>query len=465
MEYIIHYLAYTPGSHFLFTSLDFWIFLCLALGGFSLCYRNPQARNNFLFFCSLFFYYKVGGYFIFILLLSITLNFGLGLQIASCSNRGRRWWLGIGVLANLAMLGFFKYKMIPFIGFSFVTLQAISYLADVKRGHTEVCRNIGDFGFYLCFFPQLVAGPIIRAGQFMPQLKKHYMLSSTEFSVALGMILTGLIKKMVIADTIAMHFAAPVFDHPQLFSSFENWMAMYAFAIRIYCDFSGYTDIAIGIAALFGFQLPVNFRSPYKASSLSDFWHRWHITLSTWFRDYVYIPLGGNRKGKAVMVISLMITMILAALWHGAGWGFLLWGGLHGVSLCIEKLSRWNIWVEKNRFTRILGWVVTFHVVCFGWIFFRCHSLENTIAMFNTMFSMKGWEHIPEIVQHYLFPFSLMLLAIISMLLVKERHKRTLSRIFYNLPLWSKFACTIAVALLILLVGQTQTQDFIYFQF
>lgn len=513
MELIANFFAYTPGSHFLFTSLEFWIFLTLVLGGFSLCYKNRQARNNFLFFCSLFFYYKVGGYFIFILLLSILFNFGIGIQIENSSQRKRSFWTAIGIAANLALLAVFKYnvfftrlwntllglqlpeidyfdssfcnlyassfqepfsfserfpgldRMIPPIGLSFFTFQAISYLVDIKRGHIAASKNLGDFGFYLSFFPQLVAGPIVRAGQFLPQLPKHYMLSSTEFSAALGMILVGLIKKMLFADYLSLHFAGPVFDHPELFTGFENWMAMYAFAIRIYFDFSGYTDIAIGIAALFGFQLPINFRSPYKASSLTDFWHRWHISLSTWFRDYLYIPLGGNRHGKIRMTAALLLTMLAAGFWHGAGFGFLLWGGLHGLALCTEKLVRWDRWVRKNRFSQVIGWIVTFHLVCFGWIFFRADSLQTASDMFFMMFGSFSWQTIPAIVAHYALPFTYMGVALIFILLVKERQKKTLARLFCNLPIWSKFACVIAVALLLIISRHTEPQAFIYFQF
>lgn len=514
MQYLLDFLSYTPGKPFLFTSLDFWIFLCLTLGGFCLCYKNRKARNLFLFICSLFFYYKVGGYFIFILLLSIVLNYGIGIQIENSTSKGRKLWLTIGILTNLTVLGFFKYNLffirlfnlifsthipetdlcqsisqsflslyassspdslsryfsgfepiIPPIGISFMTLQAIGYLTDVKRGTFRACRNLGDFGFFLSFFPQLVAGPIVRARQFLPQLQRHYMLSSIEFSDSLILILRGLIKIMLIADYLAIHFTSPIFDQPLLYSGFENWMALYAFAIQIYCDFSGYTDIAIGVASLFGFQLPVNFRSPYKASSLTDFWRRWHISLSSWFRDYVYIPLGGNRKGNLVMVPALLITMILAGFWHGAGWGFLLWGALHGIALCLEKLTSWNRWVEKNRISRIIGWAVTFHIICFGWILFRCHSLTDANNMIYNILNHPSWNIIPKIVTHHAVSFSIMAVAMTSIVLIKERQKNKISGWFYKTPLWGKFLLVSIIAILLILSRQAEPQDFIHFQF
>lgn len=510
MDFLFDFFAYVPGKNFLFTSLDFWIFLTLVLGGFSLLYKNRPARNTFLFVCSLFFYYKIGGYFVFILLLSILFNYGIGLRIENTERSMKHFWLAVGILANLLLLGIFKYdrfwgeiwgyfsdptngiaflspsaeptdipypkgpiqgissameSLFPAIGLSFFTFQALSYLIDIKRKKIAACRNIGDFGLYLSFFPQLVAGPIVRAGQFLPQLQKNYMLSSGEFSKALGLILTGLIKKIIVADYLAIHLTDPVLEAPRLFSGFENWMAMYAFALRIYCDFSAYTDIALGVAALFDFHLPQNFRSPYKASSLSDFWHRWHISLSSWFRDYVYIPLGGNRHGLFQMGIALITTMILAGLWHGASLGFLLWGLLHGILLLLEKVIGWNRWINRTQLSRALGWFVCFHIVGLGWILFQAPNLEYAVDVFEQMLRPTSWEDMGRIIFLRKEAFSIMVLGFVFMLLVKERRKENLARIFHKAPLPVKFAISAAIIALLLGIRHLEVQDFLYLRF
>ncbi|MDE6694859.1 MAG: MBOAT family protein, partial [Bacteroidales bacterium] len=371
------FFLYAPDAGFSFTGISFWIFLTLALGGYSLLYKKTRDRNIFLLFCSFFFYYKIGGVLVGVLLMSVLFNFALGLRMEKARHGGGQKTLVWGVLVNLLLIAVFKYadsfalyywgeggmseeaaslwrKVFPAVGLSFFTFQALSYLIDVKRGVAKASHDWVEFALYMSFFPKLVAGPLVRTGEFMPQLKKTYMLGSGEFSRAVGLILLGLVKKVVVSDYLAFNFVNPVFENPQFFTGFETWMAMYAYALRIYCDFSGYTDIALGVAALFDIHLPENFRSPYKASSLTDFWHRWHITLSTWFRDYLYIPLGGNRHGLGRMCAALLITMVLAGIWHGAGWGFVVWGVLHGILLTLEKLTGCSLQVNRNSFKQIV---------------------------------------------------------------------------------------------------------------
>ncbi len=501
MDYLLQFLTHTQSS-FLFTSWDFWLFLAVCLAGFCLCYKHPQARNTFLLACSFFFYYKTGGYFIFILLLSILLNYGIGLQMDTAQDRKKKRWLTTGIIANLLILGLFRYsafftqvfnaifntglpaidyfssistqdvagngvpwmaRIIPPIGLSFFTFQALSYLIDIKQDKIQAVKDLGDFSFYLCFFPQLVAGPIVRAGQFMPQLQKHYMLSIKEFSAALYLILGGLIKKIVFADYISLNFSAPVFDNPEAFSNLERWIAIYAFSLRIYCDFSGYTDIAIGIAALFGFQLPENFRAPYKASSLTAFWRRWHISLSTWFRDYLYIPLGGNRHGMTRCCTALLITMSLAGFWHGPGIGFLIWGGTHGLLLCLEKITGWHHLTERSRFGQVLGWLLTFNLVSLCWILFRSPQLQTAADLFFGLFAPMDWTLLPDILQQHGLCFILILLAFMIVVLVPERSKKSLEHRFCQSPLWLQFLFTLAVAGLLLLFQSGSTEiPFIY---
>ncbi|NJK96232.1 MAG: MBOAT family protein, partial [Bacteroidales bacterium] len=257
------------------------------------------------------------------------------------------------------------------IGISFFTFHALNFLIDTYKGKMIPLTNLLDFGFFISFFPQLVAGPIIRAIDFIPQINKKFKLTNAEFGHATFLIMNGLIKKMVISDYISLNFVDRVFENPDMFTGIENLLAVYGYAIQIYCDFSGYTDIAIGLALLMGFRIPVNFNSPYKAYNLVDFWRRWHISLSSWLRDYLYIPLGGNRNGKARTHLNLLITMILGGMWHGAHFKFIIWGALHGVGLAVNKM--WSDFFptrnQVNLWQKVFGGIITFHFVCLAWIF------------------------------------------------------------------------------------------------
>jgi D-alanyl-lipoteichoic acid acyltransferase DltB (MBOAT superfamily) len=370
--------SYDPDKPFIFSAAEFWIFFLLVLAGFSLVYKKLFQRNFYLLLVSLFFYYKTGGLFLFLLLFVTFIDFSCGLLIHRSKTKfWRRSILLLSIISNIGILAYFKYtgffvqaindiigtdivvkdylgailnsligtdfnvsSIILPVGISFFTFQSLSYTIDMYRRKLDPVRNIFDFGFYVSFFPQLVAGPIVRASEFIPQLYKEYSLSQREFSHALFLIIKGLIKKIIISDFIAVNFIDRIFDLPTAYSGFENLMAVYGYGLQIYCDFSGYTDIAIGLALILGFRLPFNFNSPYKASSVTDFWKRWHISLSQWLRDYLYIPLGGNKKGKFRTYINLMITMLLGGLWHGASLRFVIWGGLHGIGLVTVVITR-----------------------------------------------------------------------------------------------------------------------------
>lgn len=491
MDFLLKFFTFSPQNGFLFSSIDFWIFFCLVVGGLSLCYKNRHARNTFLFACSLFFYYKVGGFFSFIVITSCILNYVIGKLIERSGQGGGKAWLLIGIVANLFILLAFRYnvfltqiwnaitgsglaaidyfsasfslqktdsvsllpsaieRLMPPVGISFITLHAISYLVDIKRKNSRSFAGLGDFGFYLTFFPKMVAGPIVRPAEFESQMQSHYMLTRQEFSSALALILVGLIEKVLIADFLDAHIVSPIFDNPDLFSGIEKWMAVYGFSVWIYCAFSGYTNIAIGIAALLGFQLPANFHSPYKASSLTDFWRRWHITLHEWFRDYVYIPLGGNRHGNFRMAVSLMVCMLLSGLWYGAGMGFLLWAGVHTVVLVAEKLSRWHIKTEKNRILRLAGWFFTFNIISFSWIFFRSGSLQTAADMFFGLFDAVNWGRISALSYTYGIAFLLMVLSFVFLVMIRERQKKNLLRFFERQPMVVKFLLTAVIAALI----------------
>ena len=435
-EYLLSLVSFDSDRPLLFTQIHFWVlFLFVYLVfGLIVARQRKQAdgtlepcrrvlRNGYLFAFSLLFYYKTSGLFVLLLIGSTLLGWmlGIGMDRERKVDGGKRreaWRRGLctlGVVANLAVLCFFKYayffldifnatfhteysigmKILLPVGISFFTFQNISYIVDVYKRKIPHVGNLLDFGFYTAFFPQLVAGPILRADQFVPQLYKPFFLSRRQFGVAVFWICNGLIKKLILSDYLAVNFVDRVFENPLLFTPFENFSALMLYSLQVYADFSGYTDIAIGVAMLMGFYLPVNFNSPYKAQNPTDFWRRWHMSLSRWLRDYLYIPLGGNRTAGllsygllflilaiaafriqhpwftaaavavAVLVVLLyalrpsrrrelgtnvnnMDTMLLGGLWHGASFNFITWGGLNGLGILVYK---W--WHRQQRPTRI----------------------------------------------------------------------------------------------------------------
>ncbi|MGD0342793.1 MAG: MBOAT family O-acyltransferase [Bacteroidales bacterium] len=496
--------SYNPDKPFIFTTAAFWIFLLVVLAGYSLVYKKLLIRNVYLFLVSLFFYYKTGGLFLFILIFVTVVDYSCGLLIdRSKKKAARKFFILLSILSNLGLLGYFKYtgffintindifgtqfKVYDFlsafsnsilgtsfdisyiilpVGISFFTFQSLSYTIDIYRRKMKPVRNIIDFGFYVSFFPHLVAGPIVRASFFIPQIYQEYKVTNREFSHALYLISKGLIKKMIIANFIAINLVDRVFDSPSIYSGFENLMAIYGYGLQIYCDFSGYTDIAIGIALILGFRLPVNFNSPYKAANITDFWKRWHISLSQWLRDYLYISLGGNRKGKIRTYLNLMITMLLGGLWHGASLRYIIWGGLHGIGLVINKL-----WSSLFRYHRKAGWLgrvlaifITFNFVSFCWIFFRAPDLNSVFIMLRQITESFS----PGSYLTVLPAYSSVLVLIIAgyaIHLLPEKIKESYRGQFINLPLTVKLAAVIVVAILLLQMRTATVMPFIYFRF
>lgn len=365
---VLNFFSYDPAQPLLFNSARFLVLFLAAYGVFLLLHRRIFARTAYLFLFSVYFYYLSSGWYFSLLLLSTLVNFGIGHFIhASSETSGKKAWVATSVIFNLGILAYFKYTnffigtvnelsgsawsfqriFLP-VGISFYTFQVLSYTIDVYRnkiqslsaglkGLTAWGRALIDFGFFVSFFPQLVAGPIVRAADFLPQIRQPLSLSRVQMGQAFLLIIGGLFKKAVISDYISVNFVDRVFDNPGLYSGLENLVASYGYAIQIYCDFSGYSDMAIGLALLMGFHLPENFRTPYQSATIQDFWRRWHISLSSWLRDYLYISLGGNRKGNFRTYLNLMITMLLGGLWHGASWVFVVWGGLHGLALALDR--------------------------------------------------------------------------------------------------------------------------------
>ncbi|MFN2335358.1 MAG: MBOAT family protein [Bacteroidales bacterium] len=502
--WVAYILKYNPRQSFIFTTTGFWIFFLVVMAGFALMHKKRAMCHTWLLLVSLYFYYRVGGLFIILLMLTTALTYFTALMTGRAERKaGKRLWLITNIVLLLGFLSYFKYAgfitetinslfntafvahdifsawsnsmlgtsfdintiVLP-VGISFFTFQALSYSIDVYRGRMMPERNFIDFAFYLTFFPQLVAGPIVRASEFIPQMRGEYTISRNEFGYGVFLILQGLIKKMLISDLISVGFIDRVFDTPALYSGFENLMAVYGYGLQIYCDFSGYTDIAIGVAMLMGFRLPLNFNSPYKAANIGDFWRRWHISLSRWLKDYLYIPLGGNRKGPVRTGINLMITMLLGGLWHGAAMRFLIWGGLHGVALVADKAWQWIFRGvrSKSRMARIAGIILTFNFVSFAWIFFRAGTTEEAGVMLTQIFTSFTPGDYGRVIMAYL-PVMVLIASGYILHFLPVTTKEAYRGLFIRLPLVMKFLIAIVVVLLLHKVGTDVVQPFIYFRF
>ncbi|WP_372473019.1 MBOAT family protein [Capnocytophaga sp. ARDL2] len=423
--------------------------------------RNHHQMRRYLFCAfSLYFFYKASGWFVGLVIVSAIVDFILSNAIYNSINKLRKKLLLIvSIIFNLGMLFYFKYtdffieisnnifetnfnplNLILPIGISFYTFENLSYTIDVYRGEFRPAKKFSDYLLFLAFFPKLMMGPIVRAHDFVPQINQPYSITEKDFNKGFYLILSGLIKKLIISDYITLNFVDNIFDTPSLYTGIENLMAVYGYAMVIYCDFSGYSEIAIGIALWLGFKIPPNFLSPYQSKNITEFWRRWHISLSTWLKDYLYIPLGGNRKfsiasfifvgsfllgafmmcthlfglnliwASVITVILLIIflipalitknsmgiaanfnlltTMLLGGFWHGASWNFIIWGAIHGVGLGIHKI--WMLLTGKRLTSinqklgyRILMGILTFHFVCFGWIFFKAENFDTAMTMLN----------------------------------------------------------------------------------
>jgi alginate O-acetyltransferase complex protein AlgI len=374
----------------LFTTWNFWLFLVVALAAF---YAAPRsARRYVLLTASLYFYMSWRPYFVLLLLTLITIDYFAAQWIEARTGSARHLALTLSLVANLGFLAYFKYAnfflagfhyfdvILP-LGISFHTFQSISYVVDVYRGKQPAIRKYTDYALYVAFFPQLVAGPIVRARNFFDDLFHWQPPTHEDFQRGATQAVFGLAKKLICADQFAQiadrYFNSPVPGY------LPAWTGTLAFALQIYFDFSGYTDIAIGTALLFGFHFPENFRRPYLAASITDFWRRWHISLSSWLRDYLYIPLGGNRHGKVKTYRNLLITMTLGGLWHGASWNFIIWGAYHGVLLSLERAIYGKR--EQPAVLRPLMTVLTFAMVTIGWVFFRAKTLPAAAYTIHEM--------------------------------------------------------------------------------
>ena len=455
---------YDSKNPLLFNNGFFVYFFTLFILLFFALRNYHKARRYVFCIFSLYFFYKASGWFVGLVLISAVVDFFLSNAIYREKSQSRKkFLLVLSILFNLGMLFYFKYtdffieisnslfdtnfnplNLILPIGISFYTFENLSYTVDVYRGEFKPANKFSDYLLFLAFFPKLMMGPIVRAHDFVPQINEPYVISERDFAKGFFLIISGLIKKLVISDYITLNMVDYMFDNPALHTGVENLMAVYGYAMVIYCDFSGYSEIAIGIALWLGFKIPPNFMSPYQSLNITEFWRRWHISLSTWLKDYLYIPLGGNRNfsvasfifvggflvGSFIMgvelfhlsnlwaaVISavlllifiipavitrktsgiaanfnLLTTMLLGGFWHGASWNFIIWGAIHGVGLGIHKI--WMLLTDKSfaafnqsRIYKIISGILTFHFVCFAWIFFKAEDLEIAKEMIYQIFN------------------------------------------------------------------------------
>jgi len=551
----------------IFTEYPFWIFFLLVLIGYSFLYKKIKLRSIFLFIVSLYFYFKTSGFFFSILLFSTIIDFFIGKGIYHSKKEGNaKIYLALSISINLFILVYFKYAyffaesfnsiigsqwhpinhfalltnqisgssfrvdqiLLP-IGISFYTFQTMSYSIDIFRKKLKPVKNIFDFGFYVSFFPQLVAGPIVRASEFIPQIYKPYDVSRKDFGLALFWIINGLLKKFLLADYIAVNFVDRVFDNPGMFSGFENLMSLYGYSLQVYADFSGYTDIAIGVALILGFRLPKNFNSPYKADNCGEFWKRWHISLSSWLKDYLYIPMGGNRGGSIFSYVSLslivifiylisgslallfgilsvifstlligelfpkfnkwyltniniMLTMLIGGLWHGASWNFVLWGALNGLGIVVYKQwKKISPWKNKSKWwNKIWGIIITFNFVTFTRIWFRSGSINSWDEIDQGHNIISEWFTANEILNQLFFNFqwdligdvlavysNVFLVIIIGFLIhfIPEKFKFWYREKFSTSPVFVQLLVCFTAIFFMYQVASTSLQPFIYFQF
>lgn len=398
-----------------FHSAHFLLFFPIVLAVYWSLRRNAALRVGFLLAASYYFYMSWNAAFAGLIFASTLLDYVAGSRIAAASNpRVKRLWLAISLTGNLGTLFVFKYYnfflesfasgasamgwslsptqhslLLP-VGISFYTFQTLSYTTDVYRGELAPARSFWRFALFVAFFPQLVAGPIVRASTFLPQMDAAPRFDDRAAERGLGQILAGIFKKVCIADLLGVTLVDPVFSDPSGYGSWTVWMAMYAYAFQIYYDFSGYSDVAIGAARMLGFELPINFNRPYLATSLRDFWRRWHISLSTWLRDYLYVPLGGGRGSAWRTARNLAIVMLLGGLWHGAAWGFVLWGAAHGLMLGAGRLFHSASGIDADRcdqplVSRVARIVVTFHLAAGCFVMFRAVNWEATTQYFAAL--------------------------------------------------------------------------------
>lgn len=477
-------LAYDADAPMLFSSGLFWILFLLFIPVYALLKRSKTKMVIFVVAFSLYFYYKSSGFFFLMLIGTSLVDWLVSKAIYNLRRCGAKlcmMWFSITL--SLLILGYFKYAnfflwnwnamvegnfqpldiILP-VGISFYTFQSISYVVDVYKGKIAPTRTWLEYLFFLSFFPALVAGPIVRADYFLPQLEKNEDAKLSDIYGGFWLIIVGIVKKALIADYISQYNDL-IFNDPSLYSGVQTLMGVLGYTMQIYCDFSGYSDMAIGLALIMGFKLGINFNSPYQSRNLTEFWRRWHISLSSWLRDYVYIPLGGNRKGTIRTYVNNFLTMLIGGLWHGAAWKFVFWGGMHGVGLAVHKackplLSK----IPDNFVTIFFSWLITFVYVSLLWVFFRAASFEDSVLIIGNIFRDFDWAQFPQFFEARKV-WCIMMIALAVFHFIPQKWADFCMNVFIRSPWLLKLLVFLFVVQLVIEFMSEEVAPFIYFQF
>jgi D-alanyl-lipoteichoic acid acyltransferase DltB (MBOAT superfamily) len=482
-EALKNFFSYSLTEPWFFTEFSFLLVFGIFLLVYAFVVKHHFWKKIYVIAFSLFFYYKSSGPFLLLFVLMILSDYYFASLINKKEGKWKKIYLWLALSYSLSFLLYFKYAnffiqnfntllgtnfsehnlFLP-IGISFYTFQSISYIIDVYRKEIKPCENFSDYTFYMTFLPHLVAGPIVRAKDFLPQIQTPQLLNASLYKEAMLRILIGLIKKLFIADYLSK-YVDMVHETPQIYSGAENLISMYAYSFQIYFDFSGYSDIAIGIALILGYRLKENFENPYQSINISDFWRKWHISLSNWLRDYIYIPLGGNKKGIFYMYLFLFSTMLIGGFWHGASWRFVVWGIAHGIALILHK-----IWMKKfpstnkNIIFSGFGLLLTFNYVAFCWIFFRANSFESAFESITKIFTSFTFYDLPGFwYSRTEFCYILIIASIVVFTPIALKEKLFTS--MQKLPVFAWIFLMIFVFQLIIQFKDEIVQPFIYFQF
>ncbi len=481
---ILNLLVYDKEAPMLFSSGLFWLLFILFLPVYALIKRSRTKMVVFVVGFSLYFYYKSSGIFVVMLLATSVVDWLISRWMTKYDTRRERLVLmWTSIVLSLSILGYFKYAnfflwnwnqmvegnfqpldvILP-VGISFYTFQSISYVVDVYKNRIKPTESWLDYLFYLSFFPALVAGPIVRADNFLPQLQKNESATPNNIYGGLWLIIIGIVKKAIIADYISQYNDL-IFNDPATYTGVQAFMGVIGYTMQIYCDFSGYSDMAIGLALIMGFHLGLNFDSPYQSKNLTEFWRRWHISLSSWLRDYVYIPLGGNRKGTIRTYVNNFLTMLIGGLWHGAAWKFVFWGAVHGIGLAVHKACKpILVKIPDVWYVKFLGWLVTFVYVSLLWVFFRAADFSDSVLIIKNIFTDWQWQQLPQFFD-YRLTWCLMMLAIIIMHFVPQTWSDKLQLYFIKAPWIVKLLTFLIVVQLVIEFMTEEVAPFIYFQF
>lgn len=477
-------LTYDPTSPLLFSTGTFWILFLLFLPIYAHLKHRRTQMMLFVIAFSLYFYYKSSGFFFLLLVATSLADWLLSHAIArSTKPIHRRLFATLSVTISLSVLAYFKYAnflvwnwcaivgsnfqpldiILP-VGISFYTFQSISYVVDVYKQRIAPTRSWLEYAFYLSFFPQLVAGPIVRADYFLPQLRDNSPASREMVFSGLWLVMVGIVKKAVIADYIAQYNDL-IFSNPGGYGGVETLMGIIGYTMQIYCDFSGYSDMAIGIALILGFRLCDNFLLPYQSKNITEFWRRWHISLSSWLRDYIYIPLGGNRHGRTRTYLNNLATMLIGGLWHGASWKFVFWGGMHGLGLMLHKALKPHLdRLSASRLITAASWAVTMAFVSLLWVYFRADSFTDASTIIATAFTNFNPAHIAPFIAER-GTWCAMMLIIISLHACPLEWLHSASQWFVRTPWLVKLLLFLLVVQLTLQFMSAEVKPFIYFQF